>query len=78
MRGKSKHADNSSWDLDVIMFHLDLQELVQDLLPNGELEIFTEHTRDGTIFRGHPNYRGSGPWRDWVLVDWGEASGHQP
>ena len=72
VRGKSKHADNTSWDLDVIEFHLELQELVQDLLPNGKLEIFAEHTRDGTIFRGHPNYRGSGPWRDWVLVDWGD------
>ena len=24
------------------------------------------------IFRGHPNYRGKGPWRDWVWVNWGD------
>jgi hypothetical protein len=22
-------------------------------------------------FRGHPNHRGNGPWKDWAIIDWG-------
>ena len=34
------------------------------------LSLFTEHKRDGQIFRGSPWFLGK-PWRDWVVVDWG-------
>ena len=27
------------------------------------------------IQRGHPNYRGLGPWRDWAWVDYGSKEG---
>ena len=30
------------------------------------------------MFRGHPNYRCKGHWRDWVVVDWGAAYGKDP
>lgn len=47
---------------------------------NGKdtLPIFTSHTRNGQIFRGHPNFRGKGPWRDWVWVNWGQGYGKLP
>jgi hypothetical protein len=35
-----------------------------------KLPICAEHNRRGQIFRAHPNYRGKGPWRDWVMVEW--------
>lgn len=34
------------------------------------INIFTEHKREGIIFRGSPYYRGS-PCRHWVMVNWG-------
>ena len=36
----------------------------------GELDIWCEHKRDGLIFRGHPNFKGTGLWNDWVLLNW--------
>ena len=30
------------------------------------------------MFRGHPNYRCKGHWRDWVVVDWGAGYGKDP
>jgi hypothetical protein len=34
------------------------------------IPICAEHCRGGQIFRSHPNYRGKGPWRDWVMIEW--------
>lgn len=34
------------------------------------LDLFTEHKRQGQIFRASP-YFGGKPWRDWVMIDWG-------
>ena len=31
-------------------------------------ECFTEHKREGQIFRAHPNYRKEGAWYDWAQV----------
>ena len=42
-----------------------------------ELDIRCEHKRNGTIFRGHPMYRGTGQWNDWVKLDW-VGHGHLP
>ena len=42
-----------------------------------ELDIRCEHKRNGTIFRGHPMYRGTGQWNDWVKLDW-VGRGHLP
>jgi hypothetical protein len=30
----------------------------------------TEYKRAGVIFRGHGNYRRTGPWYDWVMLRW--------
>jgi len=36
-----------------------------------EITLFTEHKRNGVIFRGTP-YLYNRPWRDWVIIDWGK------
>lgn len=41
------------------------------------LSIYTEHIRDGQIFRASPYYLGRA-WRDWVMVDWGKPIGILP
>ena len=71
--GKSKWKDKTRMMLEVVQFLGDLQQLVAPHWQEEYLPIFTEHTRGDTTFRGHPNYRGGGPWRDWVLVDWGDC-----
>lgn len=76
--GKSKHADSTQIVTEALEFIVELQELVANHTGRDRICIFTEHKRDGVIFRGHPNYHGSGPWKDWVLVDWGNRYGKLP
>ena len=59
------------WDRDVQGFLFEVQEELEDWY--AELKICTEHNRNGTIFRAHPNYRQLGQWNDWVMVDWGRS-----
>ena len=35
----------------------------------------SEHSRNGCVFRGHPNYRGIASWHDWALFEWGTEDG---
>ena len=71
MLTRSKFRSETTWIPDVIDFLFDLQVLIQAHAPHVSLPIHTRHTRDEQIFRGHPNYRGKGPWNDWAWVDWG-------
>ena len=51
-----------------------LQTKLQQEIPGFDnLCMHAEHTRSGQIFRAHPNYRGKGPWRDWVMIQWQEG-----
>ena len=34
----------------------------------GYVNMVTEYKRDAYCFRVHPNYRNTGKWQDWVLV----------
>ena len=73
----SKNPATKMWDTRVVKFLHRLQIKLNKWI-KPRLEIRTEHKRHGQIFRGHPNYRKEGPWRDWVTVDWGEDYGVQP
>ena len=66
------------WSEEIVIFLVELQKLVLKHIADKEIPIFTEHKRGETIFRGHPNYHGEGPWRDWVLIDWGRGWGTLP
>ena len=65
------------WNDDILSFLLDLQDLLADWT-DADLQIRTEHRRNGAIFRAHPDYREDGRWQDWALVDWGDDYGHLP
>lgn len=56
-------------ELALTRFVAELDELVSPLLPKP-LEMRTQHTRKGTIFRGHVWFMGD-VWRDWVNINWG-------
>ena len=68
---RSKFRGKTIWIADVVNFLFDLQVLIAPHSPTYSLPMHTCHRRDKQIFRGHPNYRGKGHWRDWVWVDWG-------
>ena len=60
--------DNVCFDTQMLEFIMDIQEELEEFV--GQMTVYAEHRREGIIFRGHPNYRGKGPWRDWVMVNW--------
>ena len=76
--GSSKNKHKTQWSCEIVIFLIELQKLVIKYIPQKDLPILTEHKRGETIFRGHPNYHGEGPWRDWVLIDWGRGWGTLP
>jgi hypothetical protein len=75
---RSKFANETRWNQELVNFLWALQDLVSERLPQYSLPINTCHKRDDQIFRGHPNYRGGGPWKDWVWVNWGGGEGKLP
>ena len=60
----------AAWDSGLGLFLYSLQQHIT-ALGMGNLDIRTEHIQSGTIFRGHPNFRGRGQWNDWAIIDWG-------
>jgi hypothetical protein len=75
---RSKYADNTSWNTYLVQFLVALQAKVSEHLVEDSLPIYTCHKRGDQIFRGHPNFRGNGAWKDWVLVDWGTGERELP
>ena len=71
VHSKGKFSEQFGMDNDLIHFLLVLQDKTPDYLPDKFLQICTDHKRNDQIFRGHPNFRGKGTWKDWVVVDWG-------
>jgi hypothetical protein len=37
------------------------------------ISIHSEYKRNGCLLRAHSNYRGTGPWNDWVVFRWQKA-----
>ena len=67
---RSKTQANTVWVTEVVEFLNDLQNLVLEHINEPFLPILTMHKRGSNTFYGHPNFRSSGPWKDWVLIDW--------
>lgn len=78
-RSRSRFQERTRWEQDLVTFLWELQDRVGEyLVPEVGLQVFTRHKRGETIFRGHPNFRGGGPWRDWAIIDWGRGYGQVP
>lgn len=54
------------------------EEILQKIPAWEDIYGFSEHKRNGQIFRAHPNYRGNNVWNDWVMINWGRPWGVQP
>ena len=76
----SRGQDAASTKLETMLieFLVELQDKVDEHIPERFLPVFTGHKRGGQIFRGHPNWMGTGPWRGWALLDWGRGYGTLP
>jgi len=70
LKTRSKSAGSTVMNTELVQFLLGLQDMLAANLPNNHILIYTRHKRGSTIFHGHPNYRGQGPWKDWALIDW--------
>ena len=70
--------EGTVWVEEIVDLLNNLQNLVAQHIPEPFLPIMTQHQRGATRFYGHPNFRSSGPWKDWVLVDWGHGHGVLP
>lgn len=68
---KTPKPNSQTWDKDVVAFLLGLQDDIVKTNVTSELQIRTQHLREGQYFRGSPKYRDEF-WRDWALIDWGE------
>jgi len=66
---RMKNKAEVCMDTGALEFVFGLRELTEPHI--NSLVIRTEHKRNGTVFRAHPQYRQHGQWHDWVLVDWG-------
>ena len=71
MVSRSKHNEKTSLNMQFLRWLCGLQSLLENELDGNSLRIYTRIKRGGQSFRAHPNYRGKGPWRDWVWVDCG-------
>lgn len=73
MVSSSMYKDSTQMNSGLVDWLAELQDLLnkKNLLSNGQLRIYTRIKRGGASFRGHPNYRGLGPWRDWAWYDFG-------
>ena len=69
---RSAHRDRTHVHQGLLDFLLELQEMLHVDLGGNDLRIYTRLKRGGHSFRGHPNYRGKGPWRDWAWIDFGK------
>ena len=72
--GKRKRKLNR-WDGQVIDYLYQLQmHMAENWSGHYQLNIRTEHSRHGQIFRGHPHYNENGQWNDWALFDFGNSA----
>jgi hypothetical protein len=70
LKSRSQNSKEAKVGRELLYFLMALQDKVAEHIDHKELQIFTRHKRGTDVWRGHPNFRGNGPWNDWVMVDW--------
>ena len=48
------------------------KEVTQKQYLEGDLNFFSLHKRDNSIFRADPNFKPREPWYDWVQIQWAD------
>ena len=73
---KTNSMENCNWK--DTQFQQQLEQFCHWLKDNSyinndeNIEFYTQHNRDDTIFRGDPCWDKNGPWYDWAYVNWGK------
>ena len=79
MCGRSKYKGSTRLDHHLLQSLFNLQNVIwEHTNTDAFLPVLSEHSRGGNVFRGHPNHRGNGPWKDWAIIDWGPGWGRLP
>ena len=79
VQGRSKYKGTTRLDRHLLQFLFDLQNVIwEHTNTDAFLPVLSEHRRGDNVFRGHPNHRGNGPWKDWAVIDWGPGWGRLP
>jgi hypothetical protein len=75
---KTRMKDRKAVPMDeaFLAYCLVIQEDSAQHVEGFVVPICAEHKRRGIMFRSHPDYRGKGPWRDFVMIAW--DSGDSP
>jgi hypothetical protein len=65
---KMKNSNGVFLDTQFLQF---VHQIEQDIgHVAGKITVFAEHRRSSVMFRAHPQFRGKGLWRDWVMIKW--------
>jgi hypothetical protein len=71
-KGRELDPNKSTGNIDPLVVEKIIEE--EPLLES--IEVYNEVTlRDGSYIRAFPNYRGEGPWYDFVNVQWEDVNG---
>lgn len=63
---------NNAYEIKIDFELLEFLFNVTQIVGIDDMKFCSEHRRSGVVFRSHPNYRGKGPWIDWVMINWGK------
>lgn len=70
IKTQMQHKEKVEMNTQLLEYVYSLQAVLLEEELIERIQVFSEHTRSGQIFRAHPNYRGKGAWRDWVMIQW--------
>jgi hypothetical protein len=68
---RMKHKKAVALDPEFLEYVCTIQDDLAHFI--NKIPLCAEHCRNGQMFRAHPNYRGKGPWKDWVMIKWVEG-----
>ena len=68
-----KNKNKVRLDGDLLGYIIRLQTLLVRAGHDEFVKVFSQYNRGEEIFRAHPNFRGKGLWRDWVMIQWNQG-----
>lgn len=73
IKTRMKNKEKVRLDGDLLKYILRIQTLLVRAGYDEFLQVFSQYNRGEQIFRAHPNFRGKGFWRDWVMLRWDQG-----
>ena len=73
IKTRMKNKNKVRLDVDLLGYIIRLQTLLVRAGHDEFVKVFSQYNRGEEIFRAHPNFRGKGLWRDWVMIQWNQG-----